>query len=333
MGTTGLRIGIAGCGRAARVHVGRLSVLDGVRIVGCADPDLDAARSLVSSVKSASLEGSVEAFTDHKELLARTNPDALAIFTPHRSHYRPAMDALQAGCHVFVEKPLSTNAQEAADIVGLARGRGRKVAVGHQYRLCPSLVEAKRRLGAGELGPLRMVTAVLSQPWLESHTGPEDSWRLDPKISGGGILADAGDHLIDALLWTTGVGAHEAAAFQAKLETGLDVVTAASVRLADGTPATLAISGNSACALFEITFYGERGRLRATDRTLSEQGPDGIDRAVPLPEATESIDGNFVAAVLRGAPLCCPAEGVLETVRLLEAVARSAATGQAVRLA
>jgi predicted dehydrogenase len=333
MGTTGLRIGIAGCGRAARVHVGRLAALDGVRVVGCADPDINAARALASSVTTSKSGGTVEAFSDHKELLSRTTPDAVAIFTPHRSHYRPAMDALQAGCHVFVEKPLSTNAQEAVDIVGLARGRGRKVAVGHQYRLCPSLVEAKRRLAAGEVGPLRLVTAVLSQPWLESHTGPEDSWRLDPRISGGGILADAGDHLIDALLWTTGLGAHEAAAFQAKLDTGVDVVTAASVRLADGTPATLAISGVSACSLFEITFYGERGRLRATDRTLSALGPDAVERSISLPEPTESIDGNFVAALLQGTPLCCPAEGVLETVRLLEAVARSAATGQAVRLA
>ena len=64
-------------------------------------------------------------------------------------------------------------------------------------------------------------------------------------MAGGGILADAGDHLIDALLWTTGQAAVEAAALQSRLESGLDVVTAAAVRLADGTPATLAVSGVS----------------------------------------------------------------------------------------
>ena len=70
-------------------------------------------------------------------------PDALAVFTPHLFHYKLTMDALQAGCHVFVEKPLSTNSQEAADIVNLARGRQLKVGVGHQYRLRPSLIEAR----------------------------------------------------------------------------------------------------------------------------------------------------------------------------------------------
>jgi len=51
-----------------------------------------------------------------------------------------------------------------------------------------------------------------------------------------------------------------------------------------------------------------------------------------LPEPTESIDGNFVAAVVANQPLCCPADEALATVRLLEAVARSAATGERVRL-
>jgi predicted dehydrogenase len=274
------------------------------------------------------------AFADHKELLAKTVPDVLAIFTPHRAHYRPAMDALQAGAHVFVEKPLSTNSQEAADIAGLARARGRKVGVGHQFRLCPSLAEARRRLGDRRIGTLRLVTAVLAQPWLVSHGEAEDAWRRDPQSPGGGILADAGDHLIDALLWTTGQGAVETAAFQVRGETGPDIVTAAAVRLADGTPATVGISGVSPGTLFEITFYGEGGRIRATDRTLVEQGPDGPEeRAVPLSEPGDSIDENFVAAILRDEPLCCPAEGVLETVRLLEAIGRSAATGQTARLA
>ena len=62
----------------------------------------------------------VGACADHRDLIRQTTPDAIAIFTPHRAHYRPAMDALQAGCPVFIEKPLSTNVQEAAAIVSLA---------------------------------------------------------------------------------------------------------------------------------------------------------------------------------------------------------------------
>lgn len=339
MANSVLRIGIVGCGFAARVHLNRLLALDGVQVVGCADPDLGAAEALVALVASKAAgadptqPATATAFTDHRELLKQAMPTALAIFTPHLAHYRPAMDGLQADCHLFIEKPLSTNVQEAADIVGLARGRNRKVGVGHQYRLFSSLVEARRRLSSGAIGPLRLVTATLAQDWLASHSGAENSWRFDPKVSGGGILADTGDQLIDALLWSTGQVAVEAAAVQNRLDSGLDLVTAAAVRLADGTPVTLAISGVSPGPLFELNYFGERGRLRATDQTLLEELGDAPAQAVPLAEAAESIDENFVAAVLTGAPLCCPADEALDTVRLLEAIARSAATGQAVRLA
>lgn len=330
-----LRIGIAGCGRAARIHLDRLVALSEVTVVGCADSDRSCAESLASKIGPAATPGQAPAgvFTDHRELLRRLSPDALCIFTPHFWHYRLAMDALQAGSHVFIEKPLSTNVQEAADIVGLARGRSLKVAVGHQYRLCPSLAEARRCLQKGTIGPLRMVTAAFAKPWLAVQEGSQKSWRSDPKLAGGGVLADAGDHLIDALLWTTGQAAQEVSAVQNMLESGLDVVTAAALRLEDGTPVALAVSGVSPGSLFELNYFGERGRIRATDQILELDDETGNSRRqIALPEQPESIDGNFVAALIRGTPLCCPADEALDTVRLLEAVARSAATGQRVRL-
>jgi predicted dehydrogenase len=266
-------------------------------------------------------------------LLRRLGPDALCIFTPHFWHYRLAMDALQAGSHVFIQKPLSTNVQEAADIVGLARGRSLKVAVGHQYRLCPSLAETRRHLQEATIGPLRVVTAALARPWLAVQVGSENHWRSDLKVAGGGVLADAGDHLIDALLWTTGQAAQEVCAIQSMLESGLDLVTAAALRLKDGTLVTLAVSGVSPESLFELNFFGERGRIRVTDQVLELDDETGSSRRqIALPEQPESIDANFVAALIGGTPLCCPAAEALDTVRLLEAVARSAATRQRVRL-
>ena len=328
-----VRIGIAGCGQAARVHLDRLLAEEGVAIVGCADPDLPAARALADRARGTGPEP-VPAFTDHRELLRETAPDALAIFSPHLTHYRPAMDALQAGCHVFIEKPFSTNLQEAADIVALARARDLKVGVGHQYRLAPSLVEARRRLAEGAIGPVHLVTATLARPWLATLGRAESAWRFDPKAAGGGILADVGDHLVDALLWTTGQSAHEVGAIQSRREPDIDLVTAAAIRLADGTPATLAISGVSPGTLFVIEYFGELGRLRATDQSLEEERAGSARQDVPLPppERMRSIDGDFVAALRGQGPLCCPADQALGTVRLLEAIARSAATRQVVRL-
>ncbi|ODT99515.1 MAG: oxidoreductase [Planctomycetes bacterium SCN 63-9] len=331
-GTTQLKLGIAGCGRAARIHAERLVKIGGITIVGCSDPDLSAARGLAQHI--AELTGGAEApsFKDHRELLSQARPSAFAIFTPHVSHYRPAMDALQAGCHVFIEKPLSTNLQEAADIVGLAKGRKLKVGVGHQYRLRPSFVEAKKRLEAGTIGPLKLIVGTLAQPWLSTHEGTENTWRFDPKVSGGGILADAGDHIIDTLIWTTGQVGVEAAAFQTKLESGLDLVTAAAIRLSGGIPVTLGVTGVFPGNEFELTYFGEQGRLRVSENMLEESIGEKPPRAITLPGPSESIDSNFVSALTSDSALCCPADQALDTVRLLEAIMRSASTGQILKV-
>ncbi len=325
-----LRIGVAGCGRVALVHLRRLVSGGDVEVVGLADLDRSSARALGAAVPAAA---SAPVFSDHNQMLAQVAPEAMAIFAPHRAHYRLAMDALQAGCHVFIEKPLSTNAQEASDIVGLAKGRGRTVGVGHHYRLSPSLIEARKQLSTNEIGPIRMISATLSVPWLALHQEEGDAWRLDPRLSGGGILADVGAHLLDALLWTAGQAVVEVAAFQTRHAPGLDVVTAAVVLLADGTPVTLAASGVCASSLFEITFCGELGRLRVGDASLAIARGDGPEVPLALPSAGRSIDGDFVAALAAGRPPCCPAEEAIDTVRLLEAIARSATSGEVVKLA
>ena len=183
------------------------------------------------------------------------------------------------------------------------------------------------------IGPIRLVTATLAQPWLSTHEGSENSWRFDPKIAAGGILADAGDHLLDAVLWTTGQVASEVAALQSKHAAGLDTVTAAAIRLADGTPVAMGISGVSSVSIFELTYHGEAGQIRVTDVNLEQQLPNSSTERVGLSESLGNIDSDFVSAVLDGTPLSCPAEEALDTVRLLEAIARSATTRQIVPLA
>jgi predicted dehydrogenase len=329
-----VRIGIAGCGVAARIHLERLLGCADVDVVGCADRELAAALDF-ASIAAANRQNdsqTIRAFDDHRELLRQTSPDVLAIFTPHLHHYRVAMDALQAGCHLFIEKPLSTNVQEAADIVTLARARGRVVGVGHQYRLAPSLIEARRRLADGVLGPIRLVTAILARPWLVTLGAAESHWRFDPKVAGGGILADSGDHLVDAVLWTTQQAPQEVAAVQSQWDPGIDLVTGAVIRLADGTPVTMAISGISPGSVFAIDYYGELGRLHATDTSLEEERFGAPPRQIELSPQTQSVDSNFIASLQGGSPLCCPADHALDTVRLLEAIARSATTRQVVRL-
>jgi predicted dehydrogenase len=173
----------------------------------------------------------------------------------------------------------------------------------------------------------------MTRPWLlgQAEDGsPQDAGAGSPPF---GMLADAGDHLLDALLWITRQAAAEAFAIQSSVGSHPDTVTSAAIRLVDGTPVSLAVSGISPEPLFELNFFGEKGRIRATDQAWEITGLKGTPRrAVALPQQSETIDANFIAALTSGTPLCCPAQEALDTVRLLEAVTRSAATGQRVRL-
>jgi predicted dehydrogenase len=329
-----IRLGIVGCGIGARVHLDRFMALNQVEIAGCADVDLSAAQAMAdrARVRAGAAGTAVAAFGDHRELLQQAAPDAIAIFTPPLSHFRLVMDALQAGCHVFINKPLSTNVQEAADIVRLASARDLKVEVNRPLRECSSLVEARRRLSAGAIGAVSLVTATVTRPSSATSNRATSNREVEPSGEGAGVLADAGDDLVDALLWTVGQAAHEAAAFQKRSLSGIDEVTAAAIRLADGTPVAIAISGQSASAHFALDYHGALGRLRVTDQTIEEYGCDLPPRSNALPASGATAEGNFVAALAGASQLRCPANEASAAVRLLDAISRSAATGQIVRL-
>jgi predicted dehydrogenase len=83
---------------------------------------------------------------------------------------------------------------------------------------------------------------------------------------------------------------------------------------------------------FVVEYFGERGRLKITDQALEEQHSDEAARLIPLPAASPSIEGDFVAGIAGLAQPSCSAREALESVRVLDAIARSAATGEIVRL-
>ena len=265
--------------------------------------------------------GAVRAFTDHRELLA-------TLRARRPGDFQSSSDALSPGHGCTSRRDATCSSRNHSQRTSKRRpissawpaARDLKVGVGHQFRLCPSLIEARERIAAGAIGPLRLVTCILARPWL-THLGEEEkTWRRNANGPPGGILADAGDHLIDALLWTTGQVAVEVGAIQSQTDPGVDLVTAAAIRLADGTPVSLAVSGISPGSLFALDYFGDWVGFASPTKPWRKN--DSIHRGATLPcrSATETIDGNFVAALANDSPLCCPADQALDTVRLLEAI-------------
>ena len=125
-------------------------------------------------------------FADYQTLIAATSPDIVVVMTPHTSHAEIALHALQAGCHVLVEKPIAVQVQEADAMVAAAAASGRLLAVNFQQRFRPEIVAAHALIQAGVLGEIQHVDMVLSWlrtaayfrmgGWRASWAG-EEGWR------------------------------------------------------------------------------------------------------------------------------------------------------------
>lgn len=171
------RVAIAGLGRAAKViHIPALRKLAGVEIVGGYDP--------------VDQKSDFPTFASLPELLA-TKPDVVVIATPPESHRDIAIAALEAGAHVFCEKPLANSVEEADAIASAAAAAGRKVCINSEFPFMPTHLAAAREIGSERFGKLLFVE--LHQTFVVTDE-TEAGWRgNDPQRT----FKEFGTHAID----------------------------------------------------------------------------------------------------------------------------------------
>lgn len=141
-----LRVGIIGCGNIADSHV------EAVRRVGLGEVVAVCDRELLMAEQLADRYRIARSFDDMEAMLRETSPDVVHITTPPQSHRELAFQAIGAGCHVYVEKPLAVDHVETASVVEHARARGRLLTVGHIYQFDPPAVAMRSLIQRGVIG-------------------------------------------------------------------------------------------------------------------------------------------------------------------------------------
>jgi len=141
-----LRVAIVGCGKTADMHVSGIQRLGMAEIVGVCDTEPLMARQLAARYQ---LENT---YSDFGQLLDIQRPDIVHIATPPQWHYSLAMQALDSGCHVLVEKPLALDYGEARQLVEEAEKRGRKLTVGYSYYFDPVARMLRNLVAQGVMG-------------------------------------------------------------------------------------------------------------------------------------------------------------------------------------
>jgi predicted dehydrogenase len=141
-----LRIAIVGCGKIADQHVEQIGFTPDCKIVSVCDREELMAQQLRERLKLESH------FIDLRELLDKVAPDVVHITTPPQSHYGIGKLCLEAGCHVYIEKPFTVNAAEAEDLIALANRKNLKLTVGHNAQFSHAANDMRRLVEAGYLG-------------------------------------------------------------------------------------------------------------------------------------------------------------------------------------
>lgn len=192
----GLRIGIAGTGLAGRLHA-RAALLAGARVTAVA------ASSPERAERAAAELGAERACEDAIELATADGLDVVHVCTPNHLHLPVARAALEAGKHVVCEKPLAIDLDGARELAEAA-GRAATVAtVPFVYRFYATVREARARVRAGELGPLRLIHGAYLQDWLAAPGA--SNWRTEAALGGrSGTFADVGSHWCDLAEFVSG---------------------------------------------------------------------------------------------------------------------------------
>ena len=351
-GTGRVRLGFIGAGWwATSNHMPILAARDDVEFVG------------VCRLGRAELDQVQAKFRfpfateDYRELLARCELDAVVVSSPHTLHYDHSRAALEQGLHVMCEKPFTTRADHARELVQLAAERQRHLLVPYGWHYKPFVQQAKELLDRGELGRIEHVLCHMASPTRDLLSGrpvvldgisgqsepslfqPASSTWADPGMAGGGYGHAQISHAAGMLCWLTGLRAEQVSCLMTAPGAQVDLYNAMTVRFDNGAIGSVSGAGTippDQPYQLDIRLFGTEGMLlldlerarmsvhRHDQRhTVANLEPrDGkYDCSQPPHNFIDLIRGTTTVNFATG-------EAAMRAVEILDAAYRSAQSGQ-----
>jgi len=237
------------------------------------------------------LEGDFFYFNEWKEIIADESLDAIFVCLPNYLTKEAVVMSLEAGKHVFAEKPPGISVAQVKEMISAEKKSGKKLKFGFNHRYHPAIIKAKELVNSGEFGNIL---------WLRGRYGKSvdenfsSNWRSQKDYAGGGILMDQGIHMVDLLLYFCG-DFQEAKAYASNLywKGNVEDNLFAILRNNKGQVASLHSTMTQWRYLFALEIFLEKGYV-TINGLLSKSGkygPERLDYAVdrtPAPMATHS---------------------------------------------
>ncbi len=192
-----LKVVVIGGGWMGQLHSECLTELPDTEVVGLVEPSAQSAADFRSRF-------AVPVFDDVRTAVRNTGADLACICTPTGLHAQHAVEAVAAGCHVVVEKPLATSVDDAHLMLAAAAAAGRSISVIMQYRYHRDALLLKRALSAGALGDIVFANVTNYIQRDAAYFAANGGWRGTWEHNGGGILINQSTHGMDLLHWYAG---------------------------------------------------------------------------------------------------------------------------------
>ena len=290
--TPPLRFGIVGCGVIGKTHAAAVSSLADAELVGVADVVPESARALADTY-------GVAAYPNLAEMLSAEDVDVVTICTASGLHGAQAEEAMRAGKHVIVEKPLEITLPAIDHLLQVQRDAGVKLAVISQHRYDPAARQVHELIASGAFGTLVLANAHILW-WRSQEYYDSGDWRGSWALDGGGVLMNQSIHSIDLLQWFMGP-VRSVSAYTGTLAHRMETedTAVAALRFAGGALGSISATTSAYPGVStRLEILGSEGSAVIEDDRLSylhlkreggeEVGPYGLDsRTRPQPGSQE----------------------------------------------
>ncbi len=211
-----IRVAIAGLGFGEAVHLPALNANPDLKAVSLWHPNNE-------RLKDAATKNHIGVHKNWEDLLNDSNVEAIILATPPEPRLKLACEALRAGKHLLLEKPVALNALEVAEIQKLAMQKKLSVAVDYEYRAVPLFMQAKRIISQGAIGD----PWLMKLDWLMSSRANQSrpwNWYSESE-KGGGVLGALGTHAFDMIHWLIGPTENVNALLSTSIKERIDIDT------------------------------------------------------------------------------------------------------------
>jgi predicted dehydrogenase len=343
-----VKIGLIGIGNIAQLHLKNISNIKKIEISALCD-------LAKSKAEKASTEYGGQVFTNYRKLLKAKICNAILICTPHYEHTTIGIDALKAGYHVLVEKPISVHKADCERLIAAHKNKTQVFAAMFNQRTDPHYRKVKQLIDDGELGPIQRVNWIITDWFRPNIYYRSSSWRATWAGEGGGVLLNQCPHQLDLLQWLCGMPAGVRAfcgiGKRHKIETEDEVTayfeyangaTGVFVTTTGETPGTnrLEICGDKGKVVVEegkVIFTRNEIAANKFSKTTKDSFSKPAVRHINIPtkgyggQHAEIVE-NFADAILKGRKLIAPAREGINSVELANAMLYSSLMDKTVKL-